>query len=215
MRRERPLALAPAPPRTPARSPSSARPMPSHWEPWPGNTKTTRGRAGPDRPRHEPGLPLTRQRTPAAFSPAAAPWSPPRPGDARGACGERWPCSTRSSRSAALGLVLEQRDPSLGERAERLRRSSRRAAARRRGRRASPVDRAGGRAGASSSTTWALVPVTPNELTPAKAGVNSSGQGSRRSRDDQRQLVPRDARVRLGEVEAGRDASGARGRARP
>ena len=33
------------------------------------------------------------------------------------------------------------------------------------------------RSGASSSTTWALVPPAPNELTPARRGVGPSGHG--------------------------------------
>ena len=59
--------------------------------------------------------------------------------------------------------------------------------------------------GASSSTRWALVPPNPNELTPASLGPSGAGQGTRRCRDEQRQLVERDVRVGPVEVEARRD----------
>ncbi len=42
---------------------------------------------------HEPGQRLTRHVRPQRSLQLVAPWPPPRPGDARGACGERWPCT--------------------------------------------------------------------------------------------------------------------------
>ena len=102
---------------------SSARPMPSHCEPCPGNTNTTRGRPVCVRPDTSPAgaSPVVQAR---AAPPARARWRRRRPADARGACGGRWPCSTHRRGRAASGC-LEQRHPALGERAECLRSSSR------------------------------------------------------------------------------------------
>ena len=43
--------------------------------------------------------------------------------------------------------------------------------------------------GASSSTTWALVPPTPNELTPARSGCPPASQGRHSCIDEERRVV--------------------------
>ena len=59
--------------------------------------------------------------------------------------------------------------------------------------------------GASSSTTCAFVPPTPNELTPARRGVSDAGHGCSLAADVERAVREIDARIRRGEMERGRN----------
>ncbi len=61
---------------------------------------------------------------------------------------------------------------------------------------------AGCEAGASSISTWALVPVKPKELTPARRRPAVGLPRSRLVHDAHRQRVPRDVRRRIVEVQA-------------
>ena len=64
----------------------------------------------------------------------------------------------------------------------------------------------GSATGASSSTTWAFVPPTPNELTPARRGEPSGDCHGRSERDDaERRVLEIELRVRRGEVQARRE----------
>ena len=104
--------------------------------------------------------------------PAVAPRRPATgAGSRREAVGHRAAASARSA-----GVVLRR---------ERHQRPAPRAR-RHRGRRSS---------GASSRTTWALVPLKPKELTPARRGRSPRGQGVERGRHRHRQVGPGDARV--------------------
>ena len=50
--------------------------------------------------------------------------------------------------------------------------------------------------GAASSTTWALVPLNPNELTPAMRRARAGGQGRALVATSSGQALPRDVGVR-------------------
>ncbi len=156
----------------------SSRPMPHHCGPMPVNTHTSRGAPGSRRrPRTARGCCSPRSQ--------AASTSSREPGGPRGEwttarrsskCWRRWarvcPRSARdtpaasSRRTPAASSAGPDACRALSGRTER------------EGVRAVARGSSGGRGGASSSRTWALVPPKPKELTPARAGPWCSGQST-------------------------------------
>ena len=135
----------------------------------------------------------------AASSPSTtARWSRAPRGSSRASTRRprRRGASSPSSRSARRRALLAQRGVAPG-------REQRRHGADRSGALAAPVGAAAARA-AASSTTWQLVPPMPNELTPATVG-RRLGPRLGLVWHAQAELVERDVRVRLLEVQARRD----------
>ena len=95
-----------------------------------------------------------------------------------------------TSRMGGVGVGVEGVGQARRRGVERGRRPRRQHQQRARG--VGPLVRRG--RGASSSTTWALVPPMPNELTPARRGVAPGGHGARRCVDEERRGREVDAR---------------------
>ena len=112
------------------------------------------------------------------------------PAGARGGSARSPPCA-RTSASAAGGSAARWSGVAVGDARQRGRGAGRERSARATGARAPPTGAGGARPAAASTTTWALVPLNPNELTPARRRPPAGCHGRELGRDLRRGAPPR------------------------
>ena len=167
--------------------------MPAYCEPWPVKRKAMRGgsRAREPRPRDKPAPRACGERLEAALRLRRAIGARPRR-DRAGARGPSPACARR--RRVACPAPSHRCVPAASSR--QAPRASRRRERQEPG--AGPGSRAAGVASAPRQTTWALVPLKPNELTPRDAAaVDLRATAWPVVGTVERQVVPRDVRARL------------------